>query len=151
VAGKGLTQRNAAEFLEDWTDNIRCLDSGEIPTSKAIGAIRRLTIENARKVTSEVKQLAESRSAFEQVEAKSEDPIPELVYFKCKPYSDLQERTFVLRVAVLTTEQPAIKLHIRQHEEHIEQMAQELADVVGKAASEHAQDATVVLGKYQRA
>lgn len=155
IHGRKLTQRDAAEFLEDWIDHVKCFsgDDHETPSNlitarSAVGALRNLTIESARKLQSEVKSLSASMSAFESVEAKSEQPIPEYIYFKCNPYADLAEREFVLRLGVITDEKPQVVLRIRQLEKHTEEMAAELAELVTSSVGD---SATVVLGNYQRA
>lgn len=150
IDGVNMNQRQTAEFLEDWTENVTCMNSAEISIGKAIAAVRKLSIEAIRKSESTVQNLSESRSAFESVEASSSDPLPEFVYFKCTPYHGLQERTFVLRFSVLTSsDKPLIVLRIRQLQTHIEEMGNELADKV-KAALTASPDVAVVLGKYAR-
>lgn len=155
INGRKLTQRDAAEFLEDWIDHVKCFsgDDAELPSNAitaraAVGALRNLTIESAKKLQSEVKNLSANMSAFESIEAKSEQPIPEFIYFRCKPYADLAERQFVLRLGVITEDKPQIVLRIRQIEQHIEEMANELAELVTTSVGA---SATVVLGNYKRA
>ncbi len=63
---------------------------------------------------------------------------------------DLDQRTFALRLGVLTGEAtPKVNLRISKMEEHQEQMAEELADLITAAFD----DATVpvLLGSYNRA
>jgi uncharacterized protein YfdQ (DUF2303 family) len=152
IDGEGLTQKQAAEFIEDWSDNINCLNDSEIPTGKAIGAIRKLTIEAARKVDSNVGNLTESRSTFEQVAATSVDPLPEFIYFKCIPFHGMQEREFVLRFGVLTgSEKPLIVMRIRQLQTHIEAMAAELAQSVEASLEAVQANAEIIQGRYKRA
>lgn len=140
----GLSQKAAAEFLEDWRDNITCIDGSgtEIPTPKAVAAVRRITIETARKLESEVASLSETRSAMEKVTATSVEPIPAFIHFKCVPYLDLAQRTFALRLGILTGQStPMLQLRIQAGERHAEEMAQELAgmvrDAIGDAMPVH--------------
>ena len=81
--------------------------------------------------------------------ASSKEPIPELVYFKCTPYEGLEERTFVLRVSILTTDdKPRLVLRIQRLQLHVEQMASELAQTVSdQLVAEHI---AVVRGTYTR-
>lgn len=130
--GRALTQTVAAEFLEDWPDLIECFnDQGPIKLPKAIGALRKLTIEAMRKLESSEQSLSASKSAFESVQATSADPIPTTIYFKCVPYKGLAERLFVLRLGIGTGgDKPSIVLRIVKAELHAEEMANELADLV---------------------
>ena len=147
----GASQRQAtvAEFLEDWALQIKCAnDVGEIPTTKAIAAIRKLTIETMRKLESEEQSLSQSRSAFESVQATSKEPIPTTIVFTCQPYTDLTERTFAIRLSVQTGgDKPAITLRIIKVEQHSEDMAIELADLVESKFSEGIQ---VLIGAYSK-
>lgn len=133
--GQGQKQATVAEFLEDWAGQVKCFSgTDELSPPKAIAAIRKVTIETMRKLESEEQQLSASMSAFESVKASSKEALPTTVYFTCQPYKGFDERTFVLRLAVLTTgDKPAIGLRVVKQEEHDEDMAKELADRVAKA------------------
>ncbi len=128
ATGTGQSQQRIAEFLEDWVDAIKCFNSdGAIAPKNAVAAVRKITIEALRKVESEEQSLSASKSAFEAVSATSKEPIPTLVYFTCVPYTGLAERTFVMRLGVLTGgDKPSINLRIIKHEEHVQEMADEL-------------------------
>lgn len=145
--GRGMSQSIVAEFFEDWAGELLFFKDGEAVTPpKAIAAIRKMTIESLRKLESEEKSLSASRSTFENVQATSADPIPTTIYFNCNPYYGLGERTFVLRLSVITTgDKPAIGLRIVKMEEHEEEMAQEFAALVGKAIGA---ELPVLLGTY---
>lgn len=147
--GNGLAQKVVAEFIEDWADNIQCFDSaGQIKTSLAVAAVRKITIDAMRKIESTEQSLSASKSAFESVTATSTEPLPTLILFVCQPYKNLLPRTFALRLGVLTGEStPKVNLRISKLEEHNEQMAQELADlIIGKFDS----DIKVVMGSYAK-
>jgi uncharacterized protein YfdQ (DUF2303 family) len=136
-----------AEFLEDWPDLITCFHHGEqLSPPKAIAAIRKITIEGLRKIESEEQQLSASRSAFESVQATSTEKLPTHIYFKCQPYKDLPERTFVLRLQINTgDDKPTISLRMVKAELHAEEMANELAALV---VDNFAADIPVMLGQY---
>ena len=150
TAGMPVSQTVAAEFLEDWANIILCFKDGElVPANKAVAAVRNITIEALRKVASEEQQLSASKSAFEKISASSESaPIPGEIHFVCQPYKDLPQRTFVMRLGIITSEKPTLTLRIIKIEEHEEQMAGELADLITKAIKE---DMPVMIGKYQAA
>lgn len=130
--GIGLKQAAIAEFLEDWPDQIKCLnDEGYIPTAKAVAAVRKLTIETMRKLESEEQSLSASRSAFESVQATSKEPIPTSIHFTCQPFAHLQPRTFALRLAIQTgSDKPSISLRVVKAEQHNEEMAGEFVALI---------------------
>lgn len=144
--GQGRTQQNVAEFFEDWPGYLEFFtETGEVTPPKAIAAVRKITIEELKKQGTEVAQLSANRSAFESVSASSVEPIPTTIYFKCQPFADLEDRVFVLRLSILTgASVPAIALRITKQEQHDEEMAQELAKLVGDAVT----DLPVLIGKY---
>lgn len=153
VVDKPLTQQKTAEFFEDWAGQLMYFSDGENPAAisakQAVAAVRRITIENLARVDSEAQSLSANRSAFESVSASSKDPIPTFVYFECKPYADLAERTFVLRLGILTGEKtPSLVLRIQKAEEHTEEMANELAGLIRNAFT--GADIPVLLGSYAR-
>lgn len=143
-------QKTIAEFLEDWVDCVQCFDdAGEIKTSKAVAAVRKITIESMRKMESEEQSLGATKSAFESVQASSKEPLPAIIYFKCEPYAGLEQRQFVLRLGVLTGESvPKVNLRIIKAEQHQEEMAQELAVKTRDALGD---DFAVMLGNYKKA
>jgi uncharacterized protein YfdQ (DUF2303 family) len=149
ASGGPLKQADLAEFLEDWAPYIQCSnDEGDIELRKAVAAVRRITIENLRKVDSTVQQLAESRSAFESVAATSVDPIPTFLNFTTVPYLGLAERSIRVRIGVLTgNDKPTLNLRIINLDHHKEQMAAELAQLV---QDEFTDGLPVHIGTYKR-
>lgn len=151
INGRAQGQQQLAEFVEDWniTAQMKFFNSeGEIQTGKALAAIRRITVENLRKVDSEEQQLSANRTAFESVKATSQEPIPTLIYYTCKPYADLAARTFVLRLSILTSDKaPSLVLRIQNLEEHVEAMGNELATLVQDAIKGAM---PVLLGSYSK-
>lgn len=151
IDGRQQSQRDAAEFFEDWREHLQFFQEEQgLTISQAIGAVRNITIDAARKLESTTANLSESQSAFEQVTVSSKETIPSLIYFKCKPYEDLEERTFVLRVSILTGgEKPAVVLRIQRLQVHVEEMAVELAqDIHDQLTSTQI---AVVRGTYAKA
>jgi len=146
--GKGYPQSAIAEFLEDWINLIAChKDGADVPANKAIAAVRKISIEALRKLESAEQQLSASRSAFESVTASSTEPLPTEICFTCVPYKDIAERTFVMRLGILTgADKPAINLRIIKIEEHEEQMAEQFAECIVNAIGND--DIPAMLGKY---
>lgn len=143
------SQVEIAEFLEDW-QQVQCFnDSVEVKRPQAIAAIRKITIDSSRKLESSEQQLGATRSAFESVQACSFEPLPTTLYFSCKPYADLAERQFVLRLSILTGDtKPKIMLRIQSPETHAEEMAAELVSLVAGAIDAEAA-VPVLVGTYR--
>ncbi len=145
ATGQAITQQRVAEFLEDWSTLIQCERDGEdITNARAVAAIRAITIEKLQKVASEEQQLSATRSAFESVKAQGND-IPALIDFKTEPYQGLASRVFRLRLGIITEGKPQLTLRIVKAEEHAEQMAAELANLVRGAIDP---DVPVLIGSY---
>lgn len=140
-------QKDIAEFLEDWSAIVRCSKDGEqVLIGHAIAAIRSINIEALRKIGNEEKNLSVSKSTFEKIEATSEHTIPTEIGFTCTPFKDLSPRSFSMRLSILTgSDKPSIVLRVIKAEEHEEQMAKELADLVSDAIGE---DMPVMIGKF---
>lgn len=142
-------QQAIAEFLEDWAGSATCFnDNVLIPDRQAIAAIRKLTIEAINKRESGVQSLSAERTEFESVTARSADTIPTLIYFDCRPYAELERRTFILRLSILTGgKDPMIVLRIVKAEEHREQMGAEFSGLVQQALDIEP-PISVMLGSY---
>lgn len=138
ATGMALKQADVAEFIEDWGHLIECSNvDGPIELRKAIAAVRRITIETLKKAEASEQLLSASKSAFESVEAKSADPIPTALEFTCDPYQGLKPRTIRVRLGVLTTgDKPSIVLRVINLEQHKEDMADELSQLVADAFTE---------------
>lgn len=154
--GHAKSQTAVAEWIEDWQDQIKAFhqpDGEDLPqhihTARAIAAIRNITIDAARKVESEESQLSASRSAFESVKASSKHTLPTHIHFETEPYVDLQARTFVLRLGILTTgDKTSIVLRPIKMEEHQQAMAEEFADIVTNSLS--GTNHPVLIGAYAK-
>lgn len=146
-----ITQLQAAEFFEDWAGELAFYtDDAQVTPRQAVAAVRRITIEALAKVESEEQSLSATRSAFESVTASSKDPIPTRIYFSCKPFADLATRCFILRLGVLTGDKtPRLVLRMLKAEEHAEEMAEELCELVRDATVSN--PIPVLVGQYTKA
>ncbi|MDP5208874.1 DUF2303 family protein [Microbulbifer sp. 2205BS26-8] len=134
--GERCKQKRMAEFMEDYADNITCYSSdGEaIPNSKAVAAIRRLTIESSRKEEHETQDFNTSRSALEKIEARSDEGLPAGFRFECTPYNGLDARSFDLRLSILTGgDAPTLTARIKRLEATQEDMGRELQEKLAGA------------------
>lgn len=144
-----ISQREFAEFLEDWGAQLQCLsaEGSHIELKHAVDAVRRVTIEAGRKVESAEGKLSAEKTAFESVKARSDaGEILATLVFTCSPYKALADRAFSVRVSVRTGgTAPEFVLRIAKAEEHAEEMAQEFAEVIADAMSD---GPSVLLGAY---
>lgn len=146
--GQPRKQTDVAEFLEDWAPFVTCRGDDVIGTGQAAAAVRNITIESAKKVTSSEQQLGTSKSAFESVQASSADNLPTVIEFLCEPpYFGLSARTLTLRLSILATDKPMVVLRVVKLEEHQEGMAGEFAELTRAALGS---TLPVGIGTYQR-
>jgi len=134
IAGERLSQKDLAEWMEDWRDFLKAVtpDDEDMNLVQAIAAVRNITIKASSERTSVEGNLNASRSAMDQVEAASQDTLPGSLIFTCPPYDDLSQRNFVLRLSVLTGEaKPVIKLRWVAEQQVREEIAQEFKDLLG--------------------
>ncbi len=144
-------QTGIAEWLEDWGPHLGCFalnddgDTAPLELKTAIRSVRNIKIEDTREAGSEQKNLGARRSLVESTQVKDTDSIPARIKFKCVPYLGLAERTFELRLGVITGVQgPQIQLRVINLEKHQEEMAAEMANLVRDAVS----DMPVHIGSY---
>lgn len=149
VMNIGQTQRAMAEWLEDWAP-ILAAKSGDtsIDMPKAIAAVRNISVEAIAKSNHEEQALSTQRSAFESVTITGDkETLPTHITVKCKPYPELQEREFVMRLSVTTDGKPTMTLRPVGWEELVEQMATEFSDDI-RAAVENT--LPVLIGTYEK-
>ncbi|WP_286801357.1 DUF2303 family protein, partial [Marinobacter sp. UBA2498] len=147
--GRALDQKELAEWLEDWAPQLKVTsETGEpLNLAAAVGAVRRITIGAKSESSSEERTFGGRRSVMSEVEAQNKDTLPAFVEFTCEPYHGLQERTFRLRVSLITSEKPRLVMRIVRLEHHQEEMAKEFREHL-----EHALDGNLVdtfVGKFQ--
>jgi uncharacterized protein YfdQ (DUF2303 family) len=135
INGDRLSQKEAANFVEDWADNIVVLskDGGEMTIAQASKQLREITIEQVSAIDSKVDDFGESMSSMERIEAKNQERIPATIEFACEPYHGLGLRAFTVRVSILTGgSKPEISLRIIKLEAQEEDMAEEFKEILNK-------------------
>jgi uncharacterized protein YfdQ (DUF2303 family) len=135
INGEHLSQKEAANFVEDWADNMTVLskDGVVMPIAQAAKQLREITIEQVSSIDSKVSDFGESMSAMEKIEAKNQELIPALIEFTCDPYHGLGKRAFTVRVSILTGgSKPEIGLRIIKLEAQEEDMAEEFKEILNK-------------------
>jgi len=131
-----LPQKLASDFIEDWQDEIIAFskDGDTMTPLAAARSLRDLTIEAAKEINSKVDDFGESMSSMERVEAKHQEMLPAWIHFKCIPYQGLSERTFKLRVAIITSgEKPALSFRLLREEAIQEEIAEEFKGILEAA------------------
>lgn len=134
IDGNRLSQKGLAEWMEDWADGIHCYtaDGEHLDIKKAISAVRRITIDQARTTTTEEQQYRAQQSALESIEAKSDEVTPAGFRFECVPYDGMSDRSFDVRLSIGTgDDRPTLTARIRQMEKHQQDMGAELVDAIG--------------------
>lgn len=140
IDGRELSQKDAAEWVEDWRIHITPMGSEdkELSVIHAISAIRNITIEAMHKSEHTDSDFGASRNTMDSIEASASKEIPVGLVFSCNPYSDLRQYDFYLRVSILTGgDKPKIKLRLVQHEEIKERMTNEFKELIGKGLDEN--------------
>ncbi|MGE4876127.1 YfdQ family protein [Yersinia enterocolitica] len=133
IDGRKQTQKELAEWLEDYREFLLAFDADGVvlDIKKAVGAVRRITIEQTSSADHEDQDFSAKRSVMESVEAKSKDVMPVAFEFKCIPYEGLGERRFKLRYSILTGGNvPVLVLRIVQLEAEEEKIAVEFLELL---------------------
>lgn len=147
IAGKPLTQRELAEWMEDWAQCLAAYDSdGEMAIPAACAAVRNITIKAATERTHTEHNFGAARSAMDAIEAKSQDHLPTELVFTALPYEGLERQRITLRLSVITGEKPVLKLRWVREEAQREEIAQDFKRVMQQ---EIGGSATVTLGTFQ--
>ena len=112
IVGKALSQQALAEWLEDWAPHIITTAGDEtLSIAAAISGVRKMTIKATSQRDSSVGDFSASRSAMDDIEAKSQETLPTAFLFQVVPFEGLGESTITLRLSVITGEdKPVLKL-----------------------------------------
>lgn len=146
--GSAHSQRDMSDWLEDWRDNLTVFNvAGEaMHILQAVQAARTLSVEEFKKRQSIISETKESMSAFEQVEAKSEFPIPHALVFTCVPYEGLPARQFAIRLNIITSgDKPVFKPRMLQEETQQEAIVADFKALVGNLIGDAA---PIIVGTF---
>jgi len=139
--GHRRDQSDLAEFMEDWRFCITATDDTgeEMDTSKAIMAIRKITIDAKNKTECEVKTFSTSKSINEQIEANSQgDPLPAWITFSCIPYHGVNQIDLPMRVqASVSRGEISFNMKIQNYEQIIENIVDEFRELVTTALDDN--------------
>ena len=141
IGGRGISQKDLSDWIEDWHQYLTPVDEAgtAIPVAKAIAAVRTITIKATSESETTVGDTSASRSAMDQIEARSKETLPVALQFRTIPFEGLTEQQITLRLSVITSgSQPVLKLRWVGEEVQREDIAQEFKAVlqsnVGDAA-----------------
>ncbi|HFF8997725.1 DUF2303 family protein [Escherichia coli] len=132
INGDRHTQKELAEWLEDWSENLLGFDAdGQfIDAKKSAAAIRKISIESIQKADFEDGDFSGKRSLMESVEARTQDIMPVAFEYSCVPFEGLAERRFKLRLSIIGGDRPTLVLRIVQLEAQQEEMAAEFRELL---------------------
>lgn len=132
IVGRKVDQQTLAEFLEDWAPNIQAFaGEEELSLVQAITGIRKMTIKATSQRDSTVGDLSSSRSAMDEIEAKSQETLPTAFAFVTVAFEGLAASTISLRLSVITGgEAPMLKLRWVGEEAQREAIAREFKGVL---------------------
>lgn len=151
--GHSKTQTQVAEWMEDWAHMLSASATDSdgqtqpIKLPHAIAAVRKITIDAARKTESEAASLSASKSTLERITAHSGGlTLPTMIVLTTEPYDGLDSMDIALRLGVVTTgDKVSIVLRIQKFEALQQEMAQALADLVRKCIGD---SMPVLIGAY---
>ena len=149
--GSQLEQRDFAEFMEDWASYIQCVkEDGEPMTlSRAISAVRRISVQASVKADSEQRNFSSEKSALESISINAENTLPAEIHFTCAPYIGLGEFKFELRVAALTSrDKPLLVARIKRLEQAQQQFANEFCLLLNSLFEEAELALPITIGKF---
>lgn len=142
IGGRGMSQKDLSDWIEDWHQLLTPIDDegNSIPVAKAIAAVRTITIKASSESETTVSDTSASRSAMDQIEARSKETLPTALQFRVIPFEGLTEQQITLRISVITSgAQPVLKLRWVGEEIQREDIAQEFKTVlqakIGDAAA----------------
>lgn len=147
IAGKRLGQTELAEWMEDWSAALKVTSTNgeDIPVGAAVQKIRTITVKATAERTSNEGSFNSSRSAMDRIEAAHAEQQPNDLLFTIKPFEGLQQRTFTLRLSIITGDKPQLVARWVQQEAQQEEIAQEFKE---KLTSEIGGFAQLTLGNF---
>ena len=148
ITGKKLSQRDLAEWIEDWHLNLVATKEGggTMAISAAVASVRNITIEARQTATSSEHNFGAARSAMDSIEAASAESRIEALHFELIPYEGLATRVFTLKLSILTgDDKPTLKLRWAGEEQQVEEIAHEFKTTLGR---EVGGAATLTLGTF---
>jgi len=148
IGGRAMSQKELSDWIEDWHQYLTPVDDAgnAVPVAKAIAAVRTITIKATSESETNVGETSASRSAMDQIEARSKETLPAALLFNVIPFEGLTEQQIQLRVSVITSgAQPVLKLRWLGEEVQREDIAQEFKTVLQQQIGNNA---ALALGSF---
>lgn len=124
INGERLKQSQLAEFIEDWLPHLTVLHNDEVQNPlQAIQAVRNIVINATAAASHSEHNFGATRSAMEEVEAKSSvHQLPTHIAFTFIPHIGFEPIDVIFRVAVIADKE-APRLTLRWVQQDIQQEA----------------------------
>ena len=136
IDGDVFSQKDASDFIEDWSElvTITAKSDSILTAIEAARGFRGITIDMAKQVKSEVGDFSQNLDTMESIEAKHQYNIPHTIDFKCVPFLHFKERTFRIRVSMLTSgDVPKFVFRVVKLESIKENIAEEFKSILTAA------------------
>lgn len=144
------SQSAVAEFIEDWADHIECYNSSQEPMTvgQAVSKIRAMKIDATAERGSTDGDFEQSLSESEKIELRAANEFPAVLTFACTPYTGFKERTFTIRLSIITdARRPAISLRVVRHDLAVEEMGEEMRQKIDLGLNEANIDLPIFIGR----
>lgn len=147
IAGQSLTQRNLAEWLEDWRDALTITDENGIAMTAAlaIAAVRDIKMKATSERQHTEGNFSAASSAMDAIEAAAKDRTPHDIKVHVTPYEGLPSVEIILRLSIITGEKPLLKPRWVGEEKQREEIARSFKDVL---TQEVGGSATLTIGTF---
>lgn len=135
AAGRTFSQKELAEFLEDWHQQLKPQneEGRDISVVEAIANVRSIVIKAKSERSHNEGNFNASRSAMDEIEANSQESRVAAIAFTLVPFEGLSEITALLRVSIHTgDDKPTLKLRWVGEEGQKEEIARDFKDVLGQ-------------------
>lgn len=148
-----FTQRQLADWLEDWSDFVKPFYGEEVrgTLANAIAAVRSIEIKAGSNVSHDDRDFGATRSALEQIEARAKEAtlqLPSGFIFTCEPYDGFESVEFRLRLSVTPSDPPKLSLRVIGLDEARERIAQAFVDLVKQGLSARNAPARIYRGAF---
>ncbi len=140
INGERLKQSQLAEFIEDWLPQLTILHNEDVQNPlQAIQAVRNIVINANAAASHSEHHFGASRSAMEEVEAKSSvHQLPTHITFTFVPHIGFEPIDVVFRVAVITDkESPRLTLRWMQQDIQQEAIGENLKEMIATELSQN--------------
>ena len=134
INGDKLSQRALAEWIEDWRHMLTGEANGEAQSAPQMAAaIRNVKTTATGETTSTARDFGASKSAFEEIEAKSAAGVlPTFINARLTPAEGFAERIIPMRLSVITGDKPGFILRIVAPEKLYAELGEELVQLLTK-------------------